>query len=169
MKNLRRGEIIVDRAELLKRLAAERAQGKTIVYANGCFDLIHVGHIRYLTAAAQEGDVLVVAINSDASARKLKGPGRPATCQSERMELLAAIDCVDYVTMFEGTDCAELVGAIRPDVHAKGTDWSAETLPERAMVESYGGRIAIVGDPKDHSSTAMFQQMQQADTMRGDR
>lgn len=157
-----KAKIVLDRNVLLARVSEHRGQGKTIVYANGCFDLVHVGHIRYLHGAAGEGDVLIVALNSDQSARVLKGPGRPAIPLHERLEIVAALECVDLVTCFEGTDCADLIGVLKPDVHAKGTDWAKNTIPERDIVRGYGGRIAIVGDPKDHSSTALFEQVRES-------
>jgi rfaE bifunctional protein nucleotidyltransferase chain/domain len=145
--------IVVDREALARRLDAERAAGKTIVLANGCFDLIHVGHVRYLEAAKKEGDVLVVAINTDESVRKNKGEGRPLVPQDERAEVLAALRCVDYVTAFGETTADELIRVLRPHVHAKGTEWRADNVPELATVKSVGARVAICGDAKSHSST----------------
>ena len=143
---------IVSRADLIDRTARARAQGRTIAFANGCFDLLHVGHVRYLEAAAQEADLLVVAVNDDESARRLKGEGRPILAGSDRAELVAALRCVDYVTLFSESTVEALLEAIRPDVHCKGTDYTVESVPERAIVAAYGGRTAIVGDPKDHST-----------------
>ncbi len=135
-------------SELRRTIAAEKARGKTIVLANGCFDLFHVGHIRYLRAARAKGDVLVVAINSDSSVRKLKGKGRPILPQRERAEILAAFSFVDYVTAFSEPTVTRVLLALRPDVHVKGSDYSRDTVPEKDTVKSYGGRVAIVGGPK---------------------
>lgn len=133
-----------------------RDHGDKIVLANGCFDLIHVGHVRYLHAARQLGDRLVVAVNSDSSARALKGPGRPHIPESERAEILAAFADVDAVIIFEDPDVRRLVRLVRPAIHAKGTDYTAESVPERDVVIACGGRVEIVGDPKDHSSTELL-------------
>ena len=141
----------LSRPRLLDAVERERAAGRTIALANGCFDLLHVGHIRYLKAAAAEADRLVVAINADAMAAK-KGPGRPILPEAVRAELVAAIRCVSYVTVFPEPTVTELLLLLRPDVHCKGTDYSVDTVPERETVRSYGGRIAIVGDAKDHST-----------------
>jgi D-glycero-beta-D-manno-heptose 1-phosphate adenylyltransferase len=145
------GEVI-DRAELVDRIAQLRAEGRTIAFANGCFDLLHVGHTRYLEAAAAEADVLVVAINDDASVSGLKGAGRPILAAEHRAELVAALRAVDFVTVFSEPTVTPLLEALRPDVHCKGTDYTVETVPERETVRAYGGRTAIVGDPKDHST-----------------
>jgi len=142
--------------ELLTHLNADRAAGRTIAFANGGFDLLHVGHVRYLEAAKREADVLVVAINSDTSVRASKGEGRPVLDESARAELVAALRCVDYVTIFSDATVDRLLTLLRPDVHCKGTDYTIETVPERETVRAYGGRIAIVGDPKDHSTTALL-------------
>ena len=144
-----------DRAALAARLDAERPAGRTIVLANGCFDLLHVGHVRYLEAARREGDVLVVAINSDASVRANKGPSRPLVPEAERAEMLTALRCVDFVTIFGEPTADALLRALRPHVHAKGTEWTPERVPEAATVREIGGRIAICGDPKSHSSTEL--------------
>ncbi len=133
-----------------------RAQGRIIVLANGCFDLIHVGHVRYLQAAKDFGDVLIVGINGDQSVRVLKGAGRPLQPESERAELIASFECVDYVHVFHDRTVDSLLGLVRPDVHAKGTDYTAESVPERKTVERYGGRVAIVGDPKDHATRSLI-------------
>ena len=146
-------EIVLDRAALARRLDAERAAGRTIVLANGCFDLLHVGHVRYLEAAKREGDVLVVAINSDESVRRNKGEGRPLVTQDERAEVLAALRCVDFVTVFGEATADDLIRALRPDVHAKGTEWRADNVPELATVKAVGARVAICGDVKSHSSS----------------
>ena len=135
------------------RLAeAWRGQGKRVVLANGCFDLLHVGHVRYLEGARALGDVLLVAINDDVSVRRLKGPGRPIMPAVERAELLAALAAVDAVVVFEGDTVDTLVRRLRPDVHAKGTDYTEDSVPERETVRATGGRVAIAGDPKDHST-----------------
>ena len=144
--------MIVTRAELIQKIADARRLGRTVAFANGCFDLLHVGHVRYLEAAAQEADLLVVAVNDDDSARALKGEGRPILSAEHRAELVEALRCVDFVTTFPELNVEALLEALRPDVHCKGTDYTPETVPERAIVASYGGRTAIVGDPKDHST-----------------
>lgn len=138
--------------ELAATIAADRAAGRTIALANGVFDLLHVGHIRYLEGSKAEADRLVVAINDDESVRMLKGEGRPIMKEADRAELIAALRSVDYVVLFSGHTVGEVLLRLKPDVHCKGTDYTAETVPERPVVESYGGRTAIVGDPKDHSS-----------------
>jgi rfaE bifunctional protein nucleotidyltransferase chain/domain len=138
--------------EITERLAPERAASRTVALANGLFDLLHVGHVRYLEAAADEADILVVGINSDASARGLKGEGRPILPQDERAELIAAFACVDHVFVFDEPNVGLSLLHLQPDVHCKGTDYTVDTVPERATVRSYGGRIAIVGDPKDHAT-----------------
>jgi rfaE bifunctional protein nucleotidyltransferase chain/domain len=147
----------------LEVLAAEvterRASGASVVLANGCFDVLHVGHVRYLEGAARLGDVLVVAINGDEAVRTLKGEGRPVMPALERAEIVAALACVDFVTIFDTLTVEPVLRALRPDVHAKGTDYTAETVPERAIVAEYGGRVAIVGDPKDHSTTELLERM----------
>lgn len=147
---------IVDREELTRRVLELREGGAVIVMANGCFDLLHVGHVRYLQEARTLGDVLVVGINSDRQARSLKGESRPIVSENERAELVAAVKGVDLVTIFDEPTVTELLLAIRPDIHAKGTDYTVETVPERETVLSYGGRVAITGDPKDHSSTDLI-------------
>ena len=147
---------ILAREDLLAQLAAFRRQGKRIVLANGCFDTLHVGHVRYLSGAKHEGDVLVVAVNSDASARRLKGPGRPILDQQARALLVAALRDVDYVVIFSEPNVETLLEQLRPDVHAKGTDYAPETVPERAVSDRLGIRVAIVGDPKDHSTRSFF-------------
>ena len=142
---------ILSRAELGELVRADRAAGRTIAFANGCFDLLHVGHVRYLQAAAAEADRLIVAINDDAEAGK-KGPGRPVLSAADRAETVAALRGVDYVTIFSEPTVDPLLNLLKPDVHCKGTDYTCESVPERATVLAYGGRIAIVGDPKDHST-----------------
>jgi rfaE bifunctional protein nucleotidyltransferase chain/domain len=140
-------------AELRPRLAALRAAGRTIAFANGHFDLLHVGHLHYLQAAREEGDALVVAVNDDASVERLKGPGRPIVPAAERAELLAALEPVDFVLIFEGDSPAPLLAELRPDVHCKGTDYvTPERVPEHSIVKAYGGRTALVGDPKLHAT-----------------
>jgi rfaE bifunctional protein nucleotidyltransferase chain/domain len=143
------------------RLREARARGRRIVLANGCFDLLHVGHARYLAAARAEGDLLVVAINSDASVRRLKGAGRPVLEELGRAELVAALTAVDYVTIFDEPNVEALLAALRPDVHAKGTDYTAETVPERETAARLGVRVAIVGDPKRHSTRDLFAAIRQ--------
>jgi rfaE bifunctional protein nucleotidyltransferase chain/domain len=145
--------IVLDRAELARLLAAEREAGKTVVLANGVFDLLHVGHVRYLEGAKREGDVLVVALNSDASVRRNKGPSRPLQPEGERAEIVAALRPVDFVTVFSEPTADDLLRALRPHVHAKGTDWRAEDVPEAATVREIGARVAIVGDRKTHSTS----------------
>ena len=139
-------------AELGRIVSAERRRGKRIVLANGCFDLLHVGHIRYLRGAAAKGDILVVALNSDASVRALKGPGRPLMPQAERAEILSALECVDYVTIFPERNVEKVLHALRPDVHAKGSDYTVRTVPERETVKALGGKVAIAGGPKVRST-----------------
>ena len=149
------GEIL-SRDALLARAAGLRAGGRTIAFANGCFDLLHVGHIRYLEAAAAEADVLVVGINDDDSVRGLKGEGRPILSAAHRAELVAALRAVDLVVIFPEPTVGPLLEALRPDVHCKGTDYTVDSVPERGIVEAYGGRTAIVGDPKDHSTRGLL-------------
>ncbi len=151
---------ILERNRLIARVAIARRGGARIVLANGCFDLLHVGHVRYLEAARAHGDLLVVGVNSDAQARRLKGEGRPFLPERERAELVAALRAVDIVTIFHEPTVEALLFALRPDVHAKGTDYTAETVPEREIVRSYGGRTVITGDPKNHSSTEMIRQVE---------
>lgn len=150
---------ILDRNRLVARVAIERRQRRKIVLANGCFDLFHVGHIRYLAGAKALGDVLIVGINSDRQVRNLKGETRPLMPENERAEIVSAIRSVDFVTIFEEPTVEELIRAVRPDFHAKGTDYTVETVPERDIVRACGGRVAIVGDPKNHSSTEMMKKV----------
>jgi rfaE bifunctional protein nucleotidyltransferase chain/domain len=147
---------ILERNRLIARVAIARKGGARVVFANGCFDLLHVGHVRYLEAARSLGDVLVVGINSDEQVRRLKGEGRPFVPERERAETVASLRAVDYVTVFHEPTVTELLLSLKPDIHAKGTDYTEESVPERDVVRSYGGRVQIVGDPKDHSSTEMF-------------
>jgi rfaE bifunctional protein nucleotidyltransferase chain/domain len=148
--------------ELAAAVAADRAAGRTIALANGVFDLLHVGHIRYLEGAKAEADRLVVAINDDESVRTLKGQGRPVMGEADRAELIAALRCVDYVVLFAGRTVGEILLRLKPDVHCKGTDYTVETVPERPIVEAYGGRTAIVGDPKDHSTRDLVSRLTSA-------
>jgi cytidyltransferase-related domain len=147
---------ILDRGPLIEETASRRAAGQKIILANGCFDLIHAGHIRYLAGAKELGGTLVVGINSDKQVSILKGHGRPYITETERAEIISAFRCVDLVTIFDEPTVEELILAIRPDFHAKGTDYTADTVPEREIVRRYGGQVAIVGDPKDHSSTELI-------------
>jgi rfaE bifunctional protein nucleotidyltransferase chain/domain len=147
---------ILSEPDLLEAIARERAAGKMIAFANGIFDLLHVGHLRYLQGAAAVADLLVVGVNSDASTRLLKGEGRPVVPQGERAELVAALRGVDFVTIFEERSPGRLIAALRPDVHCKGTDYAPENVPEREIVRGYGGKVVIVGDPKDHSTTELI-------------
>lgn len=144
---------VLSRAELLEAAARQRAAQKTIVFANGAFDLLHVGHVRYLEAARREGGWLVVGVNGDASVRRAKGPARPILPEAERAEIVAALAAVDAVVVFDEDSPGALIAALEPDVHAKGTDYTASSVPEREVVAAYGGRTAIVGDPKDHATT----------------
>jgi rfaE bifunctional protein nucleotidyltransferase chain/domain len=146
-------------SEVQARVEAARRAGRTIALANGCFDVLHVGHVRYLDAAKAEADVLVVGVNGDASVRRLKGDGRPILEQGERALLVAALKPVDHVVVFAEDDVGALLRALRPDVHCKGTDYTAETVPERDVVRSYGGRIAIVGDPKQHDTKKLLERI----------
>jgi rfaE bifunctional protein nucleotidyltransferase chain/domain len=147
---------ILNRGELKRRVATWRQAGEPVTLANGCFDVLHVGHIRYLRAAKQLGGRLIVAVNSDESVRALKGEGRPVMLAEERAEILAALSDVDAVVIFPESDVRALIREIRPDVQAKGTDYTVDTVPERDMVVECGGRVEIVGDPKDHSATAIL-------------
>jgi rfaE bifunctional protein nucleotidyltransferase chain/domain len=152
---------VLSEAELLAAVANDRAQGRSIALANGCFDLLHVGHVRYLAGAAAEADRLIVAVNGDAAVARLKGPDRPVMPAADRAEIVAAIASVDYVVTFEDDTVERLLRAIRPDVHCKGTDYTVETVPERAVVQAYGGRTAIVGDPKRHASRDLLKGIRQ--------
>lgn len=144
----------------LPRLRAEAtAAGRTIALANGVFDLFHVGHLRYLAGARAEADLLVVAVNSDLSTRLNKGPGRPVVPEAERAEIVEALACVDRVVLFDAKDVVPVIRALRPDVHVKGTDYTPETIPEAAEVRAYGGRVAVAGDPKDHSTSELIEKL----------
>ena len=147
---------ILMRPDLIEKVATERKIGANIVLANGCFDLMHVGHIRYLAGAKALGHILVVGVNSDRQARALKGEGRPFMPENERAEIVSALRCVDLVTIFDEPTVEELIRAIRPDFHAKGTDYTFENVPEREIVRELGGKVAIVGDRKNHSSTELI-------------
>jgi rfaE bifunctional protein nucleotidyltransferase chain/domain len=143
---------VLTEPELLAAIAEDRRAGRVIAFANGCFDLLHVGHVRYLQGAAAEANRLVVAINTDRSVAALKGPGRPVLPEADRAELVSALRGVDYVVLFEDATVGRLLTALKPDVHCKGTDYTVDTVPERAVVQAYGGRTAIVGDPKRHAT-----------------
>ena len=147
---------ILTRQELGHRIAIDRASGARIVLANGCFDVLHVGHVRYLDGARELGDILVVGVNSDEQVAIQKGPGRPVLPAVERAEIVAALESVTYVTIFEEPTVEKLLLTLKPDVHAKGTDYTTDSVPERDVVRSYGGQVAIVGDPKDHSTSAII-------------
>ncbi len=150
---------ILDERALLETLSKEREASRSIAFANGCFDILHVGHIRYLQDAARVADVLVVGVNGDASVRKLKGEGRPLMPAAERAELIAAIRGVSYVTVFDDDSPSRLLQFLRPDFQCKGTDYTSESVPEGDVVRGYGGKVVIVGDPKDHSTTAVLERM----------
>jgi rfaE bifunctional protein nucleotidyltransferase chain/domain len=154
--------MVLSEAELAAAVARDRAAGRTIALANGCFDLLHVGHIRYLQAAATQADRLIVAINDDRSVESLKGPGRPILSSSDRAELVSAIRGVAYVVVFPDPNVERLLTLFKPDVHCKGTDYTVDTVPERAVVRAYGGRTAIVGDPKDHSTRDLLARLTRA-------
>ena len=151
---------ILDEGALAARMAADRAAGLTHAFANGCFDLLHVGHVRYLEAAKAEADKLIVAVNADSSVRALKGAGRPIMPDSERAELIAALGAVDYVVIFADATVDRLLKTLQPAVHCKGTDYTPDTVPERDIVRAYGGRTAIVGDPKDHATRDLIARIQ---------
>lgn len=153
---------IVTREALRGQLAQHRRRGERIVLANGCFDTLHVGHIRYLEGARREGDILVVAVNSDSSVCALKGPGRPILPEGARAELVGALRAVDYVVLFHDSNVEALLTELRPDVHAKGTDYTAETVPERATSDRLGIRVAIVGDAKNHSTREFIDSVRKA-------
>ena len=148
-------------AEAQARVGEARRAGQTIALANGCFDVLHVGHVRYLQGARTQADVLVVGVNADASVQKLKGPGRPVLGEEDRALLVAAVRAVDHVVVFAEDDVTRLLLALRPDVHCKGTDYTPETVPERDVVRSYGGRVAIVGDPKRHDTRSLLRRIRE--------
>ncbi len=147
---------VLSREELIKHVESAREADARIVFANGCFDVLHVGHVRYLAGARALGDVLIVGVNSDAQVAIQKGAGRPVLPATERAEIVDALEPVTYVTIFDEPTVEQLLLALKPDVHAKGTDYTTETVPERDVVRSYGGQVAIVGDPKDHSTSAII-------------
>ncbi len=153
---------IVARDVLRQKLAEHKRRGQRVVLANGCFDTLHVGHVRYLEGARREGDVLVVGVNADSSVCNLKGPGRPILDENARAQLVGALRCVDYVALFAEPNVEALLGELRPHVHAKGTDYTAETVPERAVAARLGVRVAIVGDPKDHSTRELLESIRKA-------
>ena len=146
---------------VLETVAQARSKGASVVLTNGAFDMLHVGHVRYLQGAAQQGDIVVTAVNSDSSVRHSKGPSRPVIPEQERAELVAALGVVDWVVLFDEPTVTGGIERLRPEVHAKGTDYSPESVPERSVVESYGGRVAIVGDPKDHSTTELVERLKE--------
>lgn len=150
---------ILSREQLVDLVTAARALGAKIVFANGCFDVLHVGHVRYLASARALGDLLIVGVNSDDQVAIQKGAGRPILPSTERAEIVASLDSVDYVTVFGEPTVEQLLLALKPDIHAKGTDYTEETVPERDVVRSYGGRVAIVGDPKDHSTSSLLSRL----------
>ena len=153
---------LIERKDLPRIAKQLREQGKKIVLANGCFDILHVGHVRYLAGARAEGDALVVGVNADAGVSGLKGPGRPVLNERARARLVAALREVDYVVIFAEPNVDALLAELRPDVHAKGTDYTADTVPERATAEQLGIRVAIVGDPKEHSTRELLQSVRKA-------
>ena len=153
--------IILHQTDLIARVQTARQNGARIVFGNGCFDVLHVGHVRYLQGAKALGDLLVVGINSDSQVAALKGPGRPVMAERERAEIVASVAAVDMVTIFDEPTVENLLLALRPDIHAKGTDYTEETVPERDVVRSYGGRVVIVGDPKTHSTSEILDQLTQ--------
>ena len=150
---------IVSREEAGRLLAGARKGGERVVFSNGCFDLLHVGHIRYLYGAREEGERLLVALNSDKSVQALKGAGRPIVPEAQRAEIIASLECVDWVVLFDDPTVDQLLKDLRPDVHAKGTDYTVETVPELETVRAYGGRVAIVGDSKAHSTADLVQRV----------
>ncbi len=156
------GRFVPDHGELARIVAEARAAGRRVVFTNGGFEVLHVGHVRSLRDARSRGDLLVVAVNSDASVRRSKGPGRPLAPEAERVEVLCALACVDLVTVFDGPTVDGLLRRVRPSVHAKGTDYTPETVPERATALEIGAEIAIVGDPKDHSTTDLLERIRKS-------
>jgi D-glycero-beta-D-manno-heptose 1-phosphate adenylyltransferase len=158
--------MVLSETELIEKVAGDRAAGRTVAFANGCFDLLHVGHVRYLQGAAAEADRLIVAVNDDASVARLKGAGRPVRPAAERAELVAAVRGVEYVVVFADPDVSRLLTLLKPDVHCKGSDYTVDTVPERVVVQSYGGRTAIVGDPKQHSTRDLLARLAQPERSR---
>jgi D-glycero-beta-D-manno-heptose 1-phosphate adenylyltransferase len=150
---------VLERDQLIARVVSAKQEGLRVVFANGCFDVLHVGHTRYLEGARALGDLLIVGVNSDEQVAKQKGSGRPIVPAVERAEIIASLESVDFVTIFPEPTVEQLLLLLKPDVHAKGTDYTEETVPERNVVRSYGGRVAIVGDPKDHSTSEMLSRL----------
>ena len=155
---------VVSEDELVEAVAGDRAAGRSISFANGCFDLLHVGHTRYLEGAAAEADRLIVAVNDDRSVAGLKGAGRPVLPAADRAELVAALRGVDYVVVFGDPNVERLLRLLKPDVHCKGTDYTVDSVPERSVVQSYGGRTAIVGDPKSHATRDLIRRIERSQT-----
>src|SRR5436190_12964228 len=155
--------MVLTESELIEEVRRDRAAGRTIAFANGCFDLLHVGHVRYLRGAAAEADRLIVAVNDDRSVAALKGAGRPILAAADRAELVAALRGVDYVVIFSDPNVERLLMLLKPDVHCKGTDYTVESVPERAVVQAYGGRTAIVGDPKSHATRELISRIADRD------
>ena len=158
---------VADLPAVAAAVAKARESGLAVVLTNGAFDLLHVGHVRYLQGAAALGDIVVTAINSDSSVRESKGPHRPWVPETERAELVAALGCVDWVVLFPDETVEHIIRELKPDVHAKGTDYTEESVPERDFVLAYGGRVAIVGDPKDHSTTEMVERLRRENDLNG--
>jgi D-glycero-beta-D-manno-heptose 1-phosphate adenylyltransferase len=154
------GSKILTREGTVAALSRQGRGGRTLALANGCFDVLHVGHVRYLQASKREGDILLVAVNSDASVGKLKGEGRPLQCEEDRAEVIASLACVDFVTVFPEDTVAPLIRLLEPDVQCKGTDYTEQSVPEREEVMAHGGRVAIVGDPKNHDSSAIIRKLE---------
>ena len=152
-------EVVLDRKVLAGKIRALQAKGEKIVFANGCFDLLHVGHVRYLRGAKALGDKLVLALNTDESIRRLKGPQRPLMSLEDRLGVLSQFEMIDFVTAFEEDTATPLLLALKPDIQAKGTDYTPDNVPEKDTVASYGGRVAVVGDPKDHSSKDLIKEI----------
>ena len=153
---------ILERCDLAAVVKTAKREGSRIVLANGCFDVLHVGHIRYLEAAKTLGDLLIVGVNSDEQTRRLKGNGRPLVSQDQRAQIISALEAVDFVTIFDEPTVEQLLLALKPDVHAKGTDYTEDTVPERNVVRSFGGRVAIAGDPKNHSSSEIIDKVDES-------
>jgi len=151
--------VVLSESQLVEAVARDRAEGRTVAFANGCFDLLHVGHVRYLHGAAAEADRLIVAVNDDRSVAGLKGEGRPILPAPDRAELVAALRGVDYVVVFSEANVERLLRLVKPDVHCKGTDYTIDSVPERAVVAEYGGRTAIVGDPKSHATRELLKRI----------
>jgi rfaE bifunctional protein nucleotidyltransferase chain/domain len=153
---------ILNEAALIQAIATQRKAGKSVAFANGVFDVLHVGHVRYIQGAAAVADVLVVAVNGDDSVRMLKGEGRPVMKEGERAEIVAAIRGVSYVTVFHEKSPSRLLQLLKPDFQCKGTDYTPDSVPEADVVKGYGGQVVIVGDPKDHSTTAILEKMRRS-------